>query len=108
MLKFNVAKHNYDAAHLIEKITEWHYARNLIEGATDEAQFKKLLEEVEELRTSLEAGTTPVDDIGDIIVVLVNIAERNRLTIQECLAHAYMEIRDRKGKMVDGLFVKSE
>ena len=48
------------------------------------------------------------DDIGDIIVVLINIAERNGLTIAECLQQAYGDIKDRKGKMVDGIFIKEE
>jgi len=47
-----------------------------------------------------------IDDIGDIIVVLINIAERNGLTLWECMYHAYNDIKYRKGKMVDGVFVK--
>ena len=46
------------------------------------------------------------DDIGDCIVVLINIAERNGYSITECLDVAYNDIKDRKGKMVDGIFVK--
>ena len=46
------------------------------------------------------------DDIGDMMVVLINIAERNGLSISECLAQAWDDIKDRKGKMVDGVFVK--
>jgi hypothetical protein len=41
-----------------------------------------------------------------MIVVLVNIAERNHLTIEQCLEKAWDDIKDRKGKMVDGVFVK--
>ena len=89
-----------------DKILDWHKARNLIEGSTDIAQFSKLLEEVEELRLSLDGDLTPVDDIGDIMVVLINIAHRNNLTLFECMYHAYNDIKYRKGKMVDGVFVK--
>lgn len=105
-LKFNVAQHNYDVSHLLEKIMGWHYDRNLIEGSEDIPQLEKLMEEVGELRLSINNQRSPVDDIGDIIVVLVNIAERNGLTIQECLAYAYSEIQHRTGKMVDGVFKK--
>jgi hypothetical protein len=91
---------------LESKIVEWHYDRNLINGSTDIQQFEKLLEEVEELRLSLNSDLTPVDDIGDIIVVLINIATRHGLTLFDCLYHAYNDIKDRKGKMVDGIFVK--
>ena len=41
-----------------------------------------------------------------MIVVLINIAERNNLTIEECLQQAWDDIKDRKGMMVDGVFVK--
>tara|TARA_R110000796_G_scaffold46062_5_gene111531 strand:+ start:201 stop:500 length:300 start_codon:yes stop_codon:yes gene_type:complete len=91
---------------LISKILQWHKDRNLIAGATDLSQLFKLREEVDELEQSILNGSSPVDDIGDIIVVLVNIAERNGLTIDECLEHAYNDIKDRKGRMINGLFVK--
>ncbi len=91
---------------LISKILQWHKDRNLIDGATDLSQLFKLREEVDELEQSILNGSSPVDDIGDIIVVLVNIAERNGLTIDECLEHAYNDIKDRKGRMINGLFVK--
>jgi len=48
------------------------------------------------------------DDIGDIMVVLINIAKRNGLPLAHCLAVAYADIKDRKGKMVDGIFIKEE
>jgi hypothetical protein len=44
--------------------------------------------------------------VGDIMVVLINILVRNNLTMDECLKVAYEDIKDRKGKMVDGVFVK--
>jgi NTP pyrophosphatase (non-canonical NTP hydrolase) len=91
---------------VVDKIVQWHYARNLIEGSDDRSQFQKLLEEVRELAVSIETDNSPVDDIGDIVVVLINIAERNGLTLEQCLEHAYNDIKDRTGRMVDGVFVK--
>ena len=93
---------------LISKITKWHYDRNLIDGSTDAAQWVKLKEECDELAESIEFKESPIDDIGDIIVVLVNIAERNKLSIEDCLEHAYNDIKDRRGQMVDGIFVKEK
>jgi NTP pyrophosphatase (non-canonical NTP hydrolase) len=92
----------------IYKIREWHHDRNLIEGATDKDQVCKLIQEVGELSDNVCKGRDVSDDIGDIIVVLINIAERNGLTIAECLQQAYGDIKDRKGKMVDGIFIKEE
>ena len=88
------------------KIAHWHHQRNLIDGSTDQAQFLKLIEEVGELAGNLARGKDISDDIGDIIVVLINIAERNHLTIEECMLVAYNDIKDRKGKMIDGVFIK--
>ena len=92
---------------LIDKVKQWHHDRNLINGSTDLQQFNgKLLEEVKELETNILLSQPVADDIGDILVVLINIATRNNLSLSECLQVAYDDIKDRKGKMVDGVFVK--
>ena len=91
---------------ITNKIAQWHHDRNLIDGSTDQAQFLKLIEETGELAGNLARGKDIRDDIGDIIVVLINIAERNNLTIEECLDVAYDDIKDRKGTMIDGVFIK--
>lgn len=91
---------------ITNKIAQWHHDRNLIDGSTDQAQFLKLIEETGELAGNLARGKDIRDDIGDIIVVLINIAERNNLTIEECLEVAYDDIKDRKGTMIDGVFIK--
>jgi len=91
---------------LIDKTIQWHKDRNLIEGSTDAAQHTKLVEEVKELETNILLSQPVIDDIGDCMVVLINIAERNGLSLFDCLSHAYEDIKDRKGKMVDGVFVK--
>tara|TARA_B100001057_G_scaffold167385_1_gene168072 strand:+ start:12366 stop:12683 length:318 start_codon:yes stop_codon:yes gene_type:complete len=96
------------AYHLITKITQWHHDRNLIDGATDKDQLAKLIQEMGELSDNICKGNDIRDDIGDMLVVMINIMERNKITIEECLAVAYMDIKDRKGKMIDGIFVKEE
>ena len=89
------------------QVVLWHRDRNLIEGSTDLQQFNgKLLEEVKELETNILLSQPIADDIGDILVVLINIATRNNLGLSECLQVAYADIKDRKGKMVDGVFIK--
>jgi uncharacterized protein YabN with tetrapyrrole methylase and pyrophosphatase domain len=91
---------------LLGNIRQWHRDRNLIDGATDKDQVCKLIQEVGELSDNVCKGNDVRDDIGDIIVVLVNIAERHRLSLTECIEMAYNDIKHRKGKMVDGIFVK--
>ena len=49
-----------------------------------------------------------IDAIGDMVVVLTNLAHLNGLHIETCIASAYNEISQRKGKMVDGTFVKGQ
>jgi len=91
-----------------ELIKQWHRDRNLIDGATDKDQVCKLIQEVGELSDNVCKGRDVSDDIGDCIVVLINIAERNGLTLEHCMSVAYNDIKDRKGKMVDGVFVKED
>lgn len=95
-----------DEHRLIERIVGWHHDRNLINGSTDKDQFCKLMQEAGELSDSICKNRDVSDDIGDMIVVLINIAERNRLSIYECLDKAWKDIKDRKGRMIDGVFVK--
>lgn len=89
-------------------IKQWHRDRNLIDGATDKDQLAKLIQEMGELSDNICKGRDIRDDIGDMIVVLINIAERNDISITECLEQAYNDIKDRKGRMVDGIFVKED
>lgn len=93
---------------LINKVEQWAADRNLILGATQGAQYGKLLEEIGELGQGLiEADAELIEDsIGDSLVVLIIIAAMRGLTLEQCLATAYKEIKDRKGRMIDGKFVK--
>lgn len=93
---------------LMALVRVWHIERNLIDGSTDKDQFHKLIQECAELSDNLCKGKDIRDDIGDIMVVLLNIMERNGLTMRECLQVAYDDIKHRKGRMVDGVFIKSE
>lgn len=91
---------------LIANIKQWAHDRNIINGATVEGQVGKLDEEVQELKDSLKEGKSPIDDIGDITVVLIILAEMKGLSFEECLLYAYKEIKDRKGKIIGGKYVK--
>ncbi len=104
----NTEQNNVLLPEIIDKVTTWHYDRNLIDGATDESQFVKLTEELGELAGNIARKRPLIDDIGDMMVVLINISERNGLSIEHCLAHAYEDIKDRKGRMINGMFVKEQ
>ena len=49
-----------------------------------------------------------IDSVGDVYVVLVILCMQLGLDINDCIKAAYEEIKDRKGKLVNGLFVKEE
>lgn len=95
---------------LIAKVKEWGKARGL--DKTDPyKQAVKLQEEVGELAAAIlrDEFIEQEDAIGDILVVLINLCvELNISDIDDCLWCAYDEIKDRKGKTVDGVFIKDE
>lgn len=90
------------------RIRVWAEERNLIKGSTNQAQFLKLLEEVGELSHAIQKGDEPefIDAIGDVIVVLTIMAAQRGIDTEDCLEHAWLQIKDRKGMMVNGVFVK--
>jgi NTP pyrophosphatase (non-canonical NTP hydrolase) len=89
-------------------IIKWAEDKGIFEKATPYKQASKTLEECGELLHAIGANdaTEIKDAIGDIIVTLVIQAEMQGLTLLECLQSAYDVIKDRKGKMVNGQFVK--
>ncbi len=92
----------------IDKIVDWAEARNLVKGATRQAQMLKMTEEIGELAGGIARGKEDVvmDSIGDCLVVLTILAEQSGLTLQQCTEAAYDEIKDRTGRMIDGVFVR--
>lgn len=93
---------------LTNKIVQWGKCRGILDSSSPTKQFYKLLEEVNETGEAIESMNTDdiKDGIGDCTVVLILLAQLCGTTIQECLNQAYNEIKDRKGKMLDGFYVK--
>lgn len=97
-----------------QSIREWAIARNLYEHGDPLTQFVKLSEETGEIAKALLKNDVAevIDGIGDAVVVLTNLAALasikygQEITIESCINAAYQEIKDRKGRMVDGTFVK--
>lgn len=89
-------------------IRKWSSDRNIIEGSTVHRQVDKLEEEFQELKDAVKEGDHHgiVDAIGDMIVVLTIIAEQHGEMVESCIETAYAEIKNRRGKMIDGQFVK--
>jgi NTP pyrophosphatase (non-canonical NTP hydrolase) len=91
-----------------ELIREWARERGLYDGGDPKTQALKLVEEVgETCRAILKQDKAEIiDGIGDCVVVLTNLAELNNVSIEDCIDAAYNEIKDRKGKMVNGTYKK--
>lgn len=91
-------------------IRKWADDRNLIMGSDSHRQNTKLSEEHGELSGAIARGNRAgiKDGIGDMAVVLTILAVQYGFNIEDCIAAAWEEIKDRKGKMVDGVFVKEE
>lgn len=92
---------------LTMKIKDWAIERNLHE-ADPSKQVLKLGEEFGELCQAIVKNRPELakDGIGDMYVVLTILAKQLGTSIEECVALAYDEIKDREGKMVNGVFVK--
>lgn len=94
---------------ITELIKKWAVDRNVVSGDV-KSQMVKLLEEAGELAEGINKNKKDliVDSIGDVYVVLVILCMQLGLDINDCIKAAYEEIKDRKGKLVNGLFVKEE
>jgi len=93
-----------------QKIRDWAGERGLYTKGDKKTQFCKLMEEAGELGRAILKEDQPeiVDAIGDMVVVLTNMAHLSGTTIEECIDAAYKVIAKRTGKMVNGTFVKDE
>lgn len=91
-----------------ENILTWAKERNLLKPENQTKQFIKLAEEVGELGAAILKNDIIkiIDGIGDIQVVLIILAKQYDLDIDHCLEAAWHEIKDRKGKTVNGTFIK--
>lgn len=91
-----------------DKIINWANDRNLIQGSSITMQYIKLSEEQGELAEAIAKGRPKqaLDSIGDMCVVLAILAAQYGSSLEDCIDIAYDEIKDRKGRMQNGVFIK--
>ena len=89
-------------------IREWAATRCLYDKGNSHTQYVKLQEEAGELAKALLKNDKPeiIDAIGDIVVVLTNLAHLEGYDIEYCIDEAYKVIAARTGRMINGTFVK--
>jgi NTP pyrophosphatase (non-canonical NTP hydrolase) len=93
---------------LVANVTAWAQDRGLLDKENIPKQMLKVMEEVGETASAILKNDRDkiVDGIGDSFVTLIVLSEQLGLEPLECLEVAWNEIKNRKGKMVDGTFVK--
>jgi NTP pyrophosphatase (non-canonical NTP hydrolase) len=95
---------------MFDAIRAWAKERGLYDKGDTKTQYLKLMEEAGELgRAILKSDQPEIEDaIGDMVVVLTNLAHLAGTSIEECTNGAYSVISKRTGKMVNGTFVKDK
>jgi len=90
-------------------IRAWAKERGIYEKGDSKTQYVKLMEEAGELAKALLTNNKLEikDAIGDMVVVLTNLAKLENMKLEDCVFSAYTEIANRKGSMQNGTFVKN-
>ena len=98
-----------DEPSTFDLIRQWAEDKGIYDKGDPKTQYVKLMEEAGEVgRAVLKTDLPEIKDgIGDMVVVLTNLAELYNLKIEDCIGSAYHVISKRKGKMINGTFVKN-
>ena len=106
----SLVSHEKEPLKIFEDIRNWARVRGLFEKGDHLTQYVKLQEEAGELaKALLENDKIEIKDaIGDMVVVLTNLAHLQGTSIEACINQAYSVISKRTGKMINGTFVKDE
>lgn len=105
---------------LKELVLEWANDKDLLHSENADVQFGKFIEEVFEFKTEMDFYSNKAeilksinkehmeDEMGDIFVTLIILCEDLGIDPVACLEMAYEKISKRKGKTINGTFIKSE
>lgn len=103
-----------------ELVLEWADDKDLLHEENSDKQFMKFIEEVFEFKTEFDSSIGFINrdlvdiredmmlEMGDIFVTLIILCEDLEIDPVVCLEMAYEKISKRKGKTINGTFVKSE
>jgi NTP pyrophosphatase (non-canonical NTP hydrolase) len=95
---------------LIENITQWADDKGILSQENAPKQSMKVVEELgETMGAILKSKDDEIKDgLGDTFVTLIILSKQLGYEPSECLEAAWDEIKDRKGKTQNGIFVKEE
>lgn len=101
-------KQSYET--LARKIVNRFTNIGIVKPENAKTQFMKVTEELGELAEGINKGKPEQikDSLGDVLVTLILLAEDLNLNLLDCLNSSWNEIKDRKGEIKDGSFVKEE
>lgn len=111
---------NKSFGELKELVLEWADDKDLLHKENADKQFMKFIEEVFEFKTEMDSYKKDVgemknlsyskaqDEMGDIFVTLIILCEQLELDPTVCLSVAYEKISKRRGKTINGQFIKEE
>ena len=93
---------------LLVNVIDWAEERKILHSENAPKQMLKVVEEVGETAGALVKGNESElkDGIGDSFVTLIILSKQLGFTPSECLEAAWNEIKDRKGKTENGVFIK--
>ena len=125
-----ISKNDYNGTfdNLRNKVLDWGRSKDLLHYENSEKQFLKFMEEVLEFRdewllyvheyNKCDYGDADNDpevvelrhnmklEMGDIFVTLIILCNQLNMDPVDCLDRAYEKIKDRKGKTINGVFIK--
>ena len=90
-------------------VLRWADARGILKNGNVQTQVLKGLSEYGELADAIIKRDREgiIDGLGDVLVVLLIVADMEGLDLLSCLESAYNEIKDRRGYLnANGVFVK--
>ncbi len=107
----NILRSHYypENTDVFTNIRNWAADKGIYNSGDSKTQYVKLMEEAGELAQAILKKDKPEikDAIGDMIVVLTNLAHLEGFNVEDCIDSAYNVIKTRQGSMVNGTFVKN-
>ena len=96
---------------LIQNVKGWAEDKDILKAENAPKQLMKVMEELGETAGAIAKNkkTDEIQDgIGDTFVTLIILSYQMGLNPATCLEAAWNEIKDRKGKTENGVFIKEE
>lgn len=95
----------------IKNVTGWAEEKDILKAENAPKQMMKVMEELGETAGAIAKNKKSdeiMDGIGDTFVTLIILSKQLGYEPAACLEHAWNEIKDRKGKTENGVFIKEE